>query len=293
MMNKNRKHNAWALCLLAAIMTALTVFNAPATPQEHPPAAGFRIDWQPLFKGIDYARVCKDTPDPQAVHAARIDLTEPGIAFLVTPLNGDKPLETDGQKTSTFLKGHKCQVAINASPFWPVKDEEGKPRDILGLAVSRGDVYSTAHKQNAAMLISRDNKVRFSRPPFDTQGVDNAAGGFGMLLEDGRNVGGEGERHPRTAAGLSKDSRYLYLLVIDGRQEGYSMGATTAETAEWLMRFGAHNALNLDGGGSTALVVSDGPGRAKVLNRPIHNGIPGNERVNGNNLGVFAHPLEK
>ena len=75
-------------------------------------------------------------------------------------------------------------------------------------------------------------------------------------------------RHPRSAAGVSRNGRYLILMTIDGRQAGYSEGTTTAETAEWIRKLGAYNALNLDGGGSTALVIEGADGSPVVLNRP-------------------------
>jgi len=272
----------------SALVIAVVVFVWCSALSETPNAPA----WQPLFKGIECAQMQRALPGPLAVYAVRIHLREPSLRFIVTPSNGDRPLETDGCKTSTFLERHKCQLAVNASPFAPARGAEGLPRDILGLSISRGDVYSGAHGQNAAMLIGRDNKVWFARPPFDTEEAYNAVGGFDMLLEEGKNVGGDGERHPRTAAGLSQDGRYLYLVVIDGRQNDYSVGATTAETADWLKRLGAYNALNLDGGGSTALVMTDGHGGAKILNRPIHNHLPGTERATGNHLGVFAASLD-
>ena len=73
------------------------------------------------------------------------------------------------------------------------------------------------------------------------------------------------------------------------------------EVAEWLLRFGASEGVNLDGGGSTTL-VREQDGNAVVLNQPSdvvlgsgdNAGKPGTERAqrsNGNNLGVFARPL--
>ena len=252
----------------------------------------FQPHWEPLFKGIDFAEGRKMAPDPLAVYAVRIDLKEPSIEFLATPSNGDRPLETDGRTTSTFLKEFRCQLAINASPFSPVEEGEGKPKDILGLSASRGDVYSKPHGSHCALLISKDNKVSLAKPPIDTRNVYNAVSGFGMLLEKGQNVASNDQRHPRTAVGISQDRHYLYFLLIDGRQPLYSVGTTTGETAEWIRQLGAYDALNLDGGGSTELVVSDGQGGATILNRPIHNKIPGAERVDGNHLGVYAKPLK-
>jgi hypothetical protein len=248
--------------------------------------------WEPLFRGIDFAEARKMAPDPQAIYAVRIDLQEPSVKFFVTPSNGDRPLETDGRKTSTFLKEFKCQLAINASPFSPVEEREGTPKDILGLSASNGDVYSRPHGAHCAMNIAKDNRVTFREPPVRAEGAYNAVSGFGMLLTQGRNAGSNDTRHPRTAAGTSRDGGYLYFLLIDGRQPLYSVGTTTKETADWMSQIGGYDALNLDGGGSTTLVISDGNGGARMLNRPIHNKIPGTERVNGNHIGVYAKPVE-
>lgn len=93
--------------------------------------------------------------------------------------------------------------------------------------------------------------------------------------------------HPRTAAGLSADNRYLFLLVLDGRQPQHSRGADLHETAQRLAELGAHEGVNLDGGGSTTLVIQSLDGSQKVVNRPPSPLL----RVNGNHLGVKAEPL--
>ncbi len=248
--------------------------------------------WRPLFRGVHYAAAVAEKPRPVRAHAIRIDLKEPTIEFFVTPSNGARPLDTDGLRTGSFLKRHGCQVAMNASPFSPLVFTEGTPQDVLGLSISRGERYSPPVTSYGALLLGKDNAARIAMPPLDTAATHNAVGGFRLLLKHGENVGTDGKRHPRSAAGISKAGQYLYLVVIDGRQPGYSEGASTAETAEWMRRLGSHDALNLDGGGSTTLVVADGTGGARTLNRPIHGGIPGIQRINANHLGVFAKPLK-
>ncbi len=248
----------------------------------------FQPHWEPLFKGIEFAEARKMAPEPVALYFVRIDLRDSDIDFVVTPSNGERPKETDGKKTSTFLKESGCQLAINASPFSPVEEGEGKPKDIIGVSASRGDVYSQPHGEHCALTISKDKRVSFLKPPFKADGAYNAIGGFRMILERGSNVGLRDQRHPRTAVGTSEDGRYMYVVVIDGRQPSYSVGATTQETAMWLQHVGAYDALNMDGGGSTTLVIADEQGNPAILNRPIHNKLPGTERVNGNSLGVFA-----
>lgn len=79
-------------------------------------------------------------------------------------------------------------------------------------------------------------------------------------------------RHPRTAVAYSRFGRTLFLVTVDGRQPGYSVGMSLEELADFLRhrlaeftrsRSNAHQALNLDGGGATTVVV-DG----EVANRP-------------------------
>jgi hypothetical protein len=69
-------------------------------------------------------------------------------------------------------------------------------------------------------------------------------------------------RHPRTAVGQLSDGR-LVLVVVDGRQPGYSVGMTTFEMAQTMVRLGAVRAMQLDSGGSSTLAFD-----ATVLNRP-------------------------
>lgn len=243
--------------------------------------------WRTIAKGIDYAIGESNSPRLQKAYAVRVDLANPNIEFFSTPDNGDKPLTTDGQTTSEFLKTYGCAVAVNANPFSPV--DQTRPRNVYGLAISEGKIVAELNTKNPSLLITKDNRARIAEinENCDIRDVWTAISGFGIVLSNGNNVGDRKTIHPRTAAGLSRDNRYLFLLVIDGRQAGYSEGATLYETAEWLKSFGAYNGLNLDGGGSSSLVRSDSSGEAILLNRPIHLGIVGRERIVGNNLGVL------
>jgi hypothetical protein len=250
--------------------------------------------WRRLFKGVEYARLWLESPRALKVQGIRIDLQEPGIEFLTTPSNGDRPLDTDSMTTSEFLVKQGCQLAINASPFTPfdrLSSEEGLPKDVQGVSVSRGDVYSGPEKDFGAILISKDNRAWVSKPPMELDRAYNGVGGFSMVLEKGKIAASQDTLHPRTAAGVSADGRYVFWMVVDGRQLGFSEGVSIVETAELIRFLGACDAVNLDGGGSTAMVISDGQGGARVLNRPIHLGIPCLERPVANHLGVFAKPL--
>ena len=112
------------------------------------------------------------------------------------------------------------------------------------------------------------------------QGVQprEAVGGFPVLLRNGaiapetETAGNEGfrNRNPRTAVGLGASGRRMLFVTVDGRQPGYSAGMTLAELADLMRRLGATEALNLDGGGSTTLVLSDSSAHPplRIANRP-------------------------
>ncbi|MDD5110448.1 MAG: phosphodiester glycosidase family protein, partial [Patescibacteria group bacterium] len=121
----------------------------------------------------------------------------------------------------------------------------------------------------------------------------NAVGGFSRILTNGVKTPCTNIRctavHPRTAAGLTQDGAHLILITVDGRQAGVSEGLTINEMGDLLLEFGAYNAVELDGGGSTTLVFSDPSPR--VVNVPVGmNDVPGTLRPNGNNFGIYAAP---
>ncbi|MGH2752958.1 MAG: phosphodiester glycosidase family protein, partial [Actinomycetota bacterium] len=103
--------------------------------------------------------------------------------------------------------------------------------------------------------------------------VLDTIGGNPTLIEDGRiiehNVIGEGSffrRHPRTGVGTTPEGKVLFV-VVDGRQPGYSVGMTLKEFADLFASLGADWALNLDGGGSTTMVIN-----GSIVNRPSNEG---------------------
>jgi hypothetical protein len=92
-----------------------------------------------------------------------------------------------------------------------------------------------------------------------------AIGGGPVLVKDGAVmvtnkeeqmfVNGDNDRHPRTAMGYTSDRR-LIILMIQGRFPGLAEGATLQEEAQILVDLGCEEALNLDGGGSSCMLVN-------------------------------------
>ncbi|RME88923.1 MAG: phosphodiester glycosidase family protein, partial [Anaerolineae bacterium] len=160
----------------------------------------------------------------------------------------------------------------------------GDPVSPNGFAASRGKVYSDG--KGPTLYISKDNVAQFGAPKGK---VYNAISGSHMLVVEGKPVEGLDDTvpAPRTAIGVDFGPDRLIIVVVDGRQPLYSAGATLAELADLLVAYGAYMAMNLDGGGSSTLVVEE-PFGARVVNSPIDNNIPGRERPVANHLGVYA-----
>jgi hypothetical protein len=128
----------------------------------------------------------------------------------------------------------------------------------------------------------------------DWGGVTDAIGGGPVLVRDAKPVFRHFElfsteqlsRNPRTAVGQLADGR-IVLLVVDGRQPGYSVGMTNFELAQTLVRLGAVTGSGLDAGGSSTMAF-DGA----LLNKPSD---PGGERAVSEGLfvlytGVYVAP---
>lgn len=91
----------------------------------------------------------------------------------------------------------------------------------------------------------------------------------------------------RTAIGLSKDNKTLFLFTVDETTGGKSGGMKVGEVADLLIRdYGVYNALNLDGGGSTTLVMEDTVTLAGVVMNVSSD--RSNGRAVGSSLGIFA-----
>jgi Phosphodiester glycosidase/Purple acid Phosphatase, N-terminal domain len=281
--------------------------------------------WSPMFKGVDFAAGTNTPnaayPDLMVMHVARLDLTDPDLHFITTPRITSPPFiprvqETSGMTVERFLEVHGLQLAINANFFSTDATfggspnyylPEGTPFVVEGQMISEGVATSTqrAGDSSAALIFDQNNRPTFiatNWPPASTNGIHTAVTGLYPLVLNGVNIGREyinipGDVHqtvnPRTAFGLSRDDRYLYLLTIDGRQKGYSDGALDYETGGWLVAVGVYNGINMDGGGSTTLVKADSDGSPVRLNFS-NAAAPNNSgqlRTVGAHFGVYAKPV--
>lgn len=192
-------------------------------------------------------------------------INKPGALALYTPWIGHAvPADTLGWRAGVVVRllqggaydGRGVVVTI---------DSVGGPlplgRDRVALAAA-----DTAVRRTLLTVAAGDTVAwRVAATP----AVDEAVGGYVMLVEGGAiaaEAGGTSpfftNRHPRTAVGITPSGTVL-LVAVDGRQPPHSDGMTLLELAALMGELGAETALNLDGGGSTALVT-----QGRVRNRP-------------------------
>ncbi len=249
---------------------------------------------QGLFTGITYLRKDLTTPRANVVHVVAIDLQTVNLEFLVTPATNSSGVLCT-RTTSEFLDEFKLHLAINADGWKyldttsdpvPVCSNGGDPVKPNGYAASRGTVYSPIKTYEPEIYISPRNQVAINIPPakpFNAFAGDRIVVDKGLVL---KNLAAAIPQ-PRTAFGLSKNGRWLTLMVVDGRQNGYSEGVTFPELGELLISYGVYTGVNLDGGGSSTLVIKGADGKPRVLNSPIDLNVPGKERAVGNHLGLY------
>ncbi|MGA8806341.1 MAG: phosphodiester glycosidase family protein [Thermoanaerobaculia bacterium] len=232
-------------------------------------------DWTHVGPGVDYQEFRGDNYD---VHVTRVDLTNDEIQIISTRQS------EKGLKVSDFARREHALAAINGDYF----DERFNP---VGMTVGPCGEWDSVRKLrregyvaiggNKAQ-IAKQSDVSLDAEPEDW--MEATVSGWPALIVSCKPVTplpGSASftlaTHPRTAVGLSKDKKTLYLVVADGRRTGVP-GFTLPQLAAFLSeRLHACAAINLDGGGSSAMWVSD-----RIVNRPAD----GVERPVGDHLAV-------
>lgn len=174
-----------------------------------------------------------------------------------------------GEQITTMCKRYNASVCINGGGF---QDPTGVGSDIpIGYVIENGEIVwpSTGWDTEKGNLIgfNKDGKLLLLS---DTTGIDALDAGmesglqFGpFLIVNGKPleiVGDPWGKSPRVAIGQRKDGVVLFL-VIDG--ENYIDGASLQDVVDVLLKYGAYNAANLDGGHSTSLSIN-----GKLYNNP-------------------------
>ena len=247
---------------------------------------------QPLFVGVNYTRQVRQEPRALVLHVVELDLT--AVSLLVTP-----PPTSNGRTTTDFLREFGLQLAINGS-FYQI-DRSSNSEDLipLGHTIANGVAYAPSRQDWPVLCIRKGSAVIYDEQcPVDTE---QGLAGNVRLVTNSEPVNLNGLRFPgramsqrweaRTAVGLDRTGSKMWLLVVDGRQPGYSEGVTLPELADLLHEFGVYEAINLDGGGSSTLAAA-GWLQPTTLNAPAALRLFPLQRPVATHLGVYAQPLE-
>jgi len=297
------------LCALTALVASSCATYRNAFPNMTlSPPDGSSPEWVELCPGVALSRAALGDPD-LAVYCVRAALTADGVRARVLRTPASAPASVAANREASLslvaaaFKDPRLIAAINATPFFPVRPFSGGPCGIVGLSAADGDVASPPSARYGAIVFDKAGMGRIVTGDEADElwrsgdGIAEGAGGFSVILKSGEVADSEfvGKyiegRAPRSAVGLSREGRFLYLMVIDGKNPGHSVGATFRETALWVRFFGADSALMLDGGGSSAMAARSSDGSWKILNVPVQSVVAGIERPVANRIGVFYSPV--
>ena len=216
------------------------------------------------------------------------DLTNPAVHVKVSrggyDPNMTPPWEATLLTVSGMAKRDGLTAAVNGSPFM-CKDFEsilgqkypyydGNWARAVGWTMSDGVLFSNAPKYPdwSALILTAQNRLVVGSFVHLPAGTTQAVTGVFQVVRNGRNNRMPDDAGstlaPRTAAGTNQDGTKLILLVIDGRRPSYSVGVTEHQLGQEMIHLGAWNAIGLDSGGSSTMVVRDSDGRVKLVNRP-------------------------
>jgi hypothetical protein len=285
---------------LALLLGAAHVARAESFPATRP------------YKPVVYQYV-EQTDPPQRIYAVAIDLTNPDVNVRVSrggaDPDGDGKWTTTLQRPSTIAEREGFEITINGDFFSHLngRDAEGAaalkefkgstPATVSGPATTDGKTWATPTEEGgrAAFVLDAQNHPSIAMvkdPPADAKQV---IAGSHIIVQGGKDVAPTGKGfpqgpHPRTAVGIADGGKRLVLVVVDGRNKQKAVGMSLTQLAKVMLDLGCESALNLDGGGSTAMVLRDPKtGEQKVLNNPSD----GRERSVANVLGVDVGDVKK
>lgn len=265
------------------------------------------------WRGVTYTFEKRANP-PEEVHTVVIELKKAKATLRTVPAgpdpDGPGKWQTTLMPTSKIAEREHFDIAINGD-FFAIprgKDAEGEaaqklfengvPALATGPAMTDGKTWSTSEKSRQCVMFDRNAHIRLveamAPPPDATQVICGrdflVMTGKAQFTDEGvtykpgefRNI------NPRTAVGIDKKGKRLYILVVDGRSES-SKGMTYGQLAAGMVRLGAYTAINLDGGGSSTLVLRGADGTLQVMNHPSDK----KERAVANALGIVITNKKK
>ena len=265
---------------IALSLALLAFFAGGAAAQTNDSLTFVNAKWnkEKVAKGIEWYQYHftgeeKIFDAEEFVNVLVVDQKKAKRRFALTALEGKL------RRTSQAALDSGAIVAINGS-FYNTRPPYNS---VCYLKINGEVIFERSGKMGdrdgGAVLIDDRGRVSVEQgDPDDPQWVSTRTepsiiGSGPMMLQDGQRIDmGTGAfvtlRHPRTAIGTSDNK--VYLVTVDGRSKGNSLGVNLNELANILKWLGAENALNLDGGGSTTMYIEGQPENG-IVNRPCDN----------------------
>ena len=181
---------------------------------------------------------------------------------------------TAGKKRAREVVLRKNRVISNKPKLSDGRKIKQKERVLIGTGPAAAKLKN----------LKRGKKITLSQRIAGGKPTVAISGDRPLLTNGVRTVVNNTIAHPRTAVGIDADGRKLLILVVDGRS-AVSRGYTMVELADIMTALGAENAINLDGGGSSAMYTRTGTGAFGIVNEPSD----GNERLVPNSFGLVYH----
>jgi exopolysaccharide biosynthesis protein len=254
--------------------------------------------------GVTYSHETRSDP-PQSIFIVTVDLNNPDVKIHVAPAGPDPDGAGEWQTTLMTVRDiasrERFDVAVNASYFaitipkgaGEIAEEKaeraGAPVSTapttnagyragawaksVGWAMSDGNLWSRELRPGWPVLwIDQQGHGHIGEPQRVPVEARQMVQGNVWIVKDAKPVTPTSNakvRHPRTVIGLDARGTKLTILTIDGRRPGIAAGMTGPEIAQEMLRLGCVNAMNLDGGGSTTLVMRNPDNHElKVVNHP-------------------------
>ncbi|MGN7786407.1 phosphodiester glycosidase family protein [Niabella sp. 22666] len=228
-----------------------------------------------LHNHVEYStlRFKTGTGSPQSLFIIAADLSKGNLGLSTLMPDNATTFKTQTVKQMAQKRteaGQKVLAAVNGD-FFDWTPIEGRP---WGPVVVEGNVVKNFLKAgiNSSYIGVRKNGSLALGMASALKGTDYAgfqnlvgAGETVLYLNKTRKIYNDTDRHPRTMAGFT-DNRMLYLIVVDGRRNDYSIGMTLDELSKIIGSLNVSFATNLDGGGSSTMVVNQNNG-LMVTNR--------------------------
>ncbi|MDR2038051.1 MAG: phosphodiester glycosidase family protein [Bacteroidales bacterium] len=213
-----------------------------------------------------------NTPEKYTLSEINYKAAEGKLVFFNTAANKNATPQSHAwspyKSTMVLLSMHSDRWKVNERIEFKV---ESITEDTYGLDIPEGKVVLVGNGDAAVFLgkmeindiIGVKMNIRINNQLLSGNYL-NVVGTNQYILQNGTPTNNNwNEYHPRTAIGFSKDAAKVYMVIVDGRAANYSGGVTTRQLADIISSAGAWTAVNLDGGGSTAMVVHD-----KIANKP-------------------------